>query len=445
MTNNKGKVSVENTKATPNNKSNGNFGKHGWIFIIYGMLTFFITTAVSDSINNLSLPAFCEKYGWNYANLLSLRSIYGWVTIILMVIFGHLLHRRSAKRGAMIIGVIYAICLFIYPHITTSTQFMVLFFFLAVIATVWPQQFNAIITSNWFPRKKGAVIGWTTIGLPIGSGFGIVIYSALSGNIGMVGTHYIYAAITLACVIICAFFVSDYPEQKGCYPDNDKTMTREEAEKALKEGIELSKNSIWTNNRLLKTKEVWLVSISCGIMALFATGVMAQMMPRLLDLGYPQQMAIIMMTVAALFGGVGSVVVGIIDSHFGPKKTIIFVHVIAIVACVLNLIPNIVCVMTSLVFIGLVLGGASNCLLSMISTMWGRYNFPNAYGVALPINTVVGTSGVIIIAQAAARFSFNGAYVLVGVLSAIGILLAAGVKENSIEKIEEKEGYQRIK
>ena len=81
----------------------------------------------------------------------------------------------------------------------------------------------------------------------------------------------------------------------------------------------------------------------------------------------------------------------------------------------------------------------------MISTMWGRYNFPNAYGVALPINTVVGTSGVIIIAQAAARFSFNGAYVLVGVLSAIGILLAAGVKENSIEKIEEKEGYQRIK
>ena len=58
MTNNKGKVSVENTKTTPNNKSNGNFGKHGWIFIIYGMLTFFITTAVSDSINNLSLPAF---------------------------------------------------------------------------------------------------------------------------------------------------------------------------------------------------------------------------------------------------------------------------------------------------------------------------------------------------------------------------------------------------
>ena len=34
MTNNKGKVSVENTKATSNNKSNGNFGKQGWIFII---------------------------------------------------------------------------------------------------------------------------------------------------------------------------------------------------------------------------------------------------------------------------------------------------------------------------------------------------------------------------------------------------------------------------
>lgn len=426
-------------------KNSGNFGKFGWIFIIYGMLTFFITTAVSDSINNLSLPAFCEQYGWNYANLLSLRSVYGWVTIIIMFFSGRLLQKKSVKKGAMILGVIYAVCLIIYPHITTSVQFMVILFFVAVISVLWPQQTNAIITSNWFPRKKGSVIGWTTVGLPIGSGLGIVIYSALSGNIGMAGTHYVYAAITLICVIVCAAFVSDYPEQKGCYPDNDKTMTREEAEKALKEGLELSKNSIWTNNRLIKTKEVWLVSLSCGIMGLFATGVMAQMMPRLLSLGYEQQTAIIMMTVAALFGGVGSVIVGIIDSHVGPKKTIVFVHIIAIIACALNLIPNIICVMISLIFTGLVLGGASNCLLSMISTMWGRYNFPNAYGVALPINTVVSTSGVIIIAQVAARFSFNGAYVLVGGLSAIGILLVASVKENSIEKIEEKEGYQRFK
>lgn len=420
------------------------FGKHGWIFIIYGMLTFFITTAVSDSINNLSLPAFCEQYGWDYANLLSLRSVYGWLTIIFMAVFGKLLHKRSAKKGAVILGVIYTVCLFIYPHITTSVQFMVIFFLIAVISTVWPQQFNGIITSNWFPRKKGAVVGWTTVGLPIGSGLGIVLYSALSTNLGMSGTHYVYAAITLVCVMICMFFVSDYPEQMGCYPDNDQNMTREEAEKILAEALEERKNSIWTNGKLLKTKEIWLVSISCGIMALFATGVMAQMMPRLLGLGYPQTMAIAMMTVAALFGGVGSVVVGMIDSHVGPKKTIIFVHIIAVVACMLNLIPNIVCVIISLIFIGLVLGGASNCLLSMISTMWGRYNFADAYGVALPINTVVGTSGVIIIAQVAARFSYNGAYILVGAISIIGVLLILGVRENSIKKIEESEGYKRV-
>lgn len=426
-------------------KKDGNFGKRGWIFIIYGMLTFFITTAVSDSINNLSLPAFSEQYGWNYTNLLSLRSIYGWITIFVMAFFGWILRKRSAKNGAMILGIIYAVCLFIYPHITTSVQFMVIFFFMAIIATVWPQQFNGLLTSNWFPKKKGAVIGWTTVGLPIGSGLGILMYSILSGNIGVTGTHYVYAAITLICVILCAIFISDYPEQKGGYPDNDRNMTREETENALRKALELSKNSIWISTKLLKTKEIWLISISCGIMALFATGVMAQMMPRLLDLGYPQQTAIIMMTVAALFGGAGSVVVGIIDSHIGPKKSIIFVHVMAVIACVLNIIPNIICVMISLIFIGLVLGGSSNCLLSMISTMWGRYNFSNAYGVALPINTVVGTSGVIIIAQVAAKFSFDGAYVFVGVLSVIGILLVLGVKENSIEMIEKQEGYTRMK
>lgn len=424
-------------------KSNGQFGKRGWLFIIYGMLTFFITTAVSDSINNLSLPAFCEQYGWNYANLLSLRSIYGWLTIIIMAVFGQILKKASAKKGALILGAIFAICLVIYPHITSSVQFMIVFFFIAVIATIWPQQFNGVITSNWFPRKKGMVIGWTTVGLPIGSGLGIVLYSVLSGNFGMAGTHYVYAAITIICVILCAVFISDYPEKVGYFPDNDKTMTREDAERALQEGLEHTKNSIWTNGRLLKTKEVWLTAISCGIMALFATGVMSQMIPRLLDLGYPQQTAIIMMTVAALFGGAGSVIVGIIDSHVGPKKTIVIVHCIAIIACILNLIPSIVCVMISLIFTGLVLGGASNCLLSCFSTMWGRYNFPNAYGVALPINTFVGTSGVLVIAQSAARFSYTGAYIVVAVLSVIGILLIMPVRESSIKEIEEKEGYER--
>lgn len=421
------------------NVSSSNFGTRGWIFVIYGLINFFIVTAVGDSIKNLSLPELCEMYGWNYTNLISLVSIFGWCTIVFMIIFGQSLHKLSPKKGAITLGIIYCISTVIYPNVTSLWQFIVVFFLINVIGTIWPQQFNAIITSNWFPRKKGLVIGWTTIGLPVGSGIGVLVYNSISGHMGMHGTYYIYAAIVALCVIVCAIFVKDYPEQCGCFPDNDKSMTREEADRMLAEGREAAKKSIWTNKRLLRTKEVWLIGISCGIMLLFAGGFMSQMIPRLLALGYDRMKAVMMMTVAALCGGVGSYLVGFVDTKIGPRKTIILVHTIAIIACILNIIPSTVSVMISLIFIGIVLGGASNCLLSLCSTMWGRYAFTNVYGVVLPMNQIVGSSDTILVAQMAARFSYTGAYIIVGALALVGILLILPVKEDAMQKIEATE------
>ena len=418
------------------NASKSNFGTRGWIFVLYSLLVFFIVTAAGDSIKNLSLPELCEAYGWNYTNLVSLTSVFGWITIIFMAFFGQLLRKVSPTKGAIVLGIIETVCIFIYPNVTAVWQFVICFFLICVIGSVWPQQFNAIITSNWFPRKKGLVIGWTTIGLPVGSGLGVLCYNTISSHVGMAGTYYIYGAIMAVAVLVCIIFVRDYPEQCGCFPDNDTSMTRAEADRILAEGIAMSKKSMWTNGRLLRTKEVWLLGISCGIMLLFAGGFMGQMVPRLLAAGYEQMQAVMMMTVAALIGGVGSYVVGFIDTKVGPKKTIILVHTIAIIACILNVIPNTICVTISLVFIGVVLGGAANCLLSMVSTMWGRYAFTNAYGVLLPINQVVGSSGTILVAQMAARFSYNGAYIIVGCLAVVGILLILPVKENSIRNYE---------
>lgn len=89
------------------NVSSSNFGTRGWIFVIYGLINFFIVTAVGDSIKNLSLPELCEMYGWNYTNLISLVSIFGWCTIVFMIIFGQSLHKLSPKKGAITLGIIY--------------------------------------------------------------------------------------------------------------------------------------------------------------------------------------------------------------------------------------------------------------------------------------------------------------------------------------------------
>lgn len=118
------------------NVSSSNFGTRGWIFVIYGLINFFIVTAVGDSIKNLSLPELCEMYGWNYTNLISLVSIFGWCTIVFMIIFGQSLHKLSPKKGAITLGIIYCISTVIYPNVTSLWQFIVVFFLINVIGTI---------------------------------------------------------------------------------------------------------------------------------------------------------------------------------------------------------------------------------------------------------------------------------------------------------------------
>ena len=118
------------------NTSSSNFGTRGWIFVIYGLMTFFITTAICDSIKNLSLPELCAQYGWNYTSLISLVSVFGWVTIVFMIIFGQSLHKLSPKKGAMTLGIIYCVATVLYPNVKSLWQFVVLFFLLLVIATI---------------------------------------------------------------------------------------------------------------------------------------------------------------------------------------------------------------------------------------------------------------------------------------------------------------------
>ena len=424
--------------------SRSNFGVRGWIFVIYSFLTLFFTTATGDSISNLALPALCEKYGWVYENMVSWKSVFGWMNVIVMAALGQVMKKFSPKIGATCMAAIYTICVFLIPNTSTKALFIILYGIMCIGALVWGEQLNGIITSNWFPRKKGLVIGWTTAGFPLGSGLGVMLYNIISqGGQHMNRVFYVYGGVLVLLTLTVAFVLTSFPEECGCFPDNDRSMTREQADAILAEGLEASKNSIWTSKKMLSTKWTWLIGISNGF-ALFFAGTMSVMIPRLMAAGYSMQQAIPMMTITAILGGVGSYIMGVIDTKIGPKRTIMLMHILAICAGLLGMIPGKgIHIYICMVFSGMVLGASANMLLSLISTMWGRYSFVNAYAILLPINQFIGSCGTITIAQIAARYSYNGAYAAVSVVALIGLLLIIPVKEDAIKKIEQAEGYVR--
>lgn len=420
------------------NKVKYNFGKYGWALVIYCFLAFFIFSAGNGTMN-VAVALFEEKYGWAQTYLLSLQSVGAWVAIPFIFIFGQLYGKGKIKLRALILGsgCLYAIGILLWGYVKSLTIFTVIFIICYVTYPVWGTLANNSLTNNWFPRKKGLIIGLTTIGFPFGTGLGSIIFSVLNGKVGFSNT---YLIIGIAAFAICLFgflMFTEYPEQRGCFPDNDKSMTSEQAKAELELGQKALEKSPWTVKNLLRTKEVWLLGISNSYLFAIASGAMGTMIPRLLSTGrYSPDQAMLFLMIAAFAACPGSYLCGYIDAKTNPKTAFIFTNICCVIACVLNIIPNTVPLIISLIFIGIGTGGSANFIMSMTSEYWGRYNFQKAYPTVLTINQLVGSGGPMLMAVVAATASWDVSYIVMAALGVVATILALPIKKGFVERAE---------
>ena len=183
--------------------------------------------------------------------------------------------------------------------------------------------------------------------------------------------------------------------------------------------------SRWTVASLLKTKEMWLVAIIIGINQMVTTGVMSQMVPRNMELGFSQPKAIGLMTFCALIGVVGSYGFGWIDQKFGVKFAIRAFLCWYIVALLINYTLNnmtggYICV----AMVGVAIGAAANFMTSLPASVFGRHNFDLVYSIYFPIMEVVLMLNYKVNSLALQLTGgLRGAYLVFIVLLAINIVL----------------------
>lgn len=421
-----------------NNNVKHNFGKFGWALVLYSFLTFFIFS-LGNGTMNVAVGLFDSMYGWDQTYLLSLQSIGAWVAIPFIFIFGQLYARGKVKLRGLILafGVMYAIAISLWGFVDKLAIFTVVMICCYISYPLWGTFANNSLTNNWFPRKKGLIIGLTTIGFPLGTGLGSVAFSVLNGKVGFSNAYLIIGLVAAAICLFGFFTFTEYPEQRGCFPDNDKTMTTEQAKAELAKGQKVLENSPWTVKRLLKTKEVWMIGICNAFLFAVASGCMGTMVPRLLSTGrYSPDQAVLFLMIAAFTACPGSYLCGFIDSKTSPKKALIFTNICCVCACVLNTIPNIVTLIISLVFIGIATGGSANFVMSMTSEYWGRYNFQKAYPTVLTIMQLIGSAGPMLMSVIAAKANWDVSYIVMAVIGVVVTIVAIPIKKGFVEQAE---------
>lgn len=421
------------------NAYSSNFGGRGWFLVIFSLITYYLVTA---SVNTMNVTAgvFGGLHGWSTTVLFSFQTIAGWVAVFTMFLSGYLAQKYSPKAVTIVSLILFAAAFFVWGHVTALWQFLVVLIALQVFGSAAAYNGNNVMIANWFPRKRGMAIGWATIGMPLAAATGLILTQALIPK-GLGWTYAVFGIATVVLIILGLIFLRDYPEQVGCFPDNDKTMTREQAKAIMEEGIKLSQNSEWTAKKCFKTKEVWIIGISVGFMFLFANGVMGQFIPKALSMGFDINLAIGMMSVAGASACFGSYICGLIDARFGPRKAAIYTHIGATIALLLSIIPTVPTLIIGTVFIGIVMGGSSNYLVSMCAGMWGRYDFPKVYKILAPICQFVGVGGSALVALLAEAGGghYTLAFIVMAALGVVGAVMLALIKDDFVKKPELEE------
>lgn len=380
------------------------FGTKGWGITI-ACFVFFYFYSFWNAATNTLFGLFNEMYGWQQTDMSYVITIAGWISLIAVVLFGTLGRRIGAKMVSVIgltgsaTGFAVLACARTFAIFTAGV--VIFNFSMVAYATIGV----GLLGSSWFPRTKGAFMGIATMGMTISSAtLNPIILGFAGSSLGISGFFWVMAAIVAATVVVVFLFVRNNPEEAGAYPDNDRSVSREELEAEFRAAQEYKKTSPWTMARVLKTPQTWLIGLGTGLPMMVGAGTIALLVPTLASYGQDPMLGVVLLSSMWPIGLLGHYLIGVLDQKLGTKKTTIAV------ICVLGLggllmriggANTVVCaVATGMFMFGL--SGAANVCISLTASIYGREDFEVAYTPIQVIFNVLNFAGVSVMSTVAA-------------------------------------------
>lgn len=404
-----------------------NFGARGWGITLI-CLVFFIFNMYWNSVTNTLFGIWSAQYGWIESDMSYVITISGWVSLIAIAFFGWL-GRKIGAKAICLIGLIGGAVSFVILAMMNGSFTMYLigvllfFIFMVAYATIGV----GMLGSSWFPRTRGAFMGIATIGMTLSSAaLNPIILGFAGSSLGVSGWFWACAIVLVVMAVLVGLFVKNNPEEAGCYPDNDKSITREQLDAEFKAAEEYKKNSPWTTMKVLKTPQTWLIAFATGLPLLAGNGLLALLAPTLAGYGHDAMFGVMLLSAMWPVGLLGHYLIGVMDVKMGTKKTTISVCIIAGVAGVIFFFfgENVVmCTIASALFL-FGLSGSANMCMSLSTYIFGRQDFEVAYPVVQVIFNILSFAGVSVMATIAVNFGYTLIPVAMGILCFVALIPA---------------------
>lgn len=384
----KRRVFMEKSKRYSQSIADSRFGGWGWSMILWALLSYFFFAGITTDLQNLIPTFFSVTYGLDGNQLLAFVTPASLVGIVGGFVFARLLLKVSTKKisviALIITGVLFGLLGYCSNPIIYLIDLMAIQFIYAAIQFAAPT-----LMADWFPHKKGVALGWATIGAPLSSAAFVPIFSALFMALGLRLACVIIGAAVVVYGIATIFWMKDTPQEVGAYPDNMLPETEEKLVKAAgQETITEAKE--YTLGMILKNANTWLIGIGFGLLWMVTVGIVSQLVPRMMSVGYTQTEGLMFLTISSIIAMPGSYFWGWLDSKIGTKITSVIYSVCYILALILLIFASSeILIWIGCIFIGLGLGGLLNLIPSMVITAFGKDGFRQANSIVMTIASII--------------------------------------------------------
>jgi len=417
---------ANNLAADINHQSNINinhkFGARGWTLIVFQAVMFWLAAGAVTHGLNVILPALSKAYQLDYSMLLVLATPASWASILAGPVCAFVCEKRGARFNIIFCLIACGLCFGLLGYCGSLVGFTLLFAGVCFFGTGFAYVGGTALIASWFVRKQGLALGWCTIGQTVSSALFVPILAGLFTWLGTRDGFWGISLIMFVMAALVALFVANRPEDVGMAPDNQPLLAHQ---LPASKGVQGNAPCTLSVKQLLRMRDVWFMGIATGAIYIMLVGVVSQIVPRLMEMGFALNTAIFYMTLSALFGTLGAYAWGWLNHHIGIKYALMVYTLWWMVSIVLNLFSHhVVMLWISMLMIGLSLPGATNLSTALIASKFPRRLYVRAIGIVHPIQSVVRCFAFSILAFGLAYLGgYTGAYLLLVGVGVIALVL----------------------
>ncbi len=364
--------------------------------MLYTAILFLIGTSIIGGNNNTVYPMFAEIRGWDIALINTVSGFAVLAKALGVLLFAKFVPRLGPKLVVIITLLISAVCLLLFGFTEDIMVFFVMMIIIGLLGGGYEKNGGVVMTANWWPTKKGVVLGFTTIGICAVNFLYVPVMPKLLGALGLFGGMAVIAGILIVVVIITILLVKNTPEEAGAFPDGDPNYETVGADIArqMKEY-----RSPFTVAKMLSDKNTYFLALGAGLAFMAVMTFVPSGITAMINAGIEPGLATGIYAIAGIGCIPGSFIFGVIDQKLGTKKAFIiyFVFIITGFVFLQFMASSLACTWIASWIIFSANGALGNLFPSYVATIYGRWDYSAAYKVLGTIFEFLPGIGIILV------------------------------------------------